>query len=67
MDNRKALDSTSTFVTIFKYNVGILSKPFSLIINQYLAQGIFPDILKTVAVTPIQKKEDIRTVDNCCP
>ena len=39
----------------------------TLIINQSLATGIFPDKLKNAKITPIHKKESIHTLENYRP
>ena len=42
-------------------------KPLTLIINQSLATGIFPNSLKIAKVTPLFKKDDAKIVDNYRP
>ena len=44
-----------------------LSKCLTLIINQSLNSGIFPDKLKIAKVTPIYKKRDKQTITNYTP
>ena len=44
-----------------------LAKPLSLIINQSLSTGIFPDKLKIAKVVPIYKKDDSTLIDNYRP
>ena len=41
---------------LLKHLAGDISKCITLIINQYLHSGIFPDKLKIAKVTPIHKK-----------
>ena len=45
----------------------ILVKPLTLIINQSLVTGIFPDQLKIAKVVPLYKKEDHVIMDNYRP
>ena len=61
LNNRKALGPTS------KDNIDILARPLTLILNQSFEQGIFPEILKIVQVSPIHKKEDTVIVSNYHP
>ena len=44
-----------------------LAKPLSLIINQSLNTGIFPDKLKKAKVIPIYKKDDEKVLNNYRP
>ena len=44
-----------------------LAKPITLIINQSLATGIFPDLLKIAKVIPIFKKDNEQLFDNYRP
>ncbi len=39
-------------------NLNIFTKPLTIIINQMLKTGIFPDQLKIAKVMPIHKKDD---------
>ena len=43
---------------------GIISGPLTLIINQSLSTGVFPDHLKIAKVIPISKKGENRILDN---
>ena len=45
----------------------LLSGPLSIIINQSLKSGIFPNKLKTAKIIPIYKKGDKHKIDNCRP
>ena len=44
-----------------------LAKPITLIINESLNTGIFPDKLKIAKITPIHKQNDKTRIDNCRP
>ena len=44
-----------------------ICKPLTIIINQSLATGIFPDPLKIAKVIPRYKKGDRTLLDNYCP
>ena len=44
--------------TVIKASMPIISKPLSLIRNQMLNTGIFPDNLKIAKVVPLYKKRD---------
>ena len=53
--------------SLLKHLEPLLSKPLTLIINQSLAMGIFPDKLKIAKVIPIHKKNDIHLMENYHP
>ena len=44
-----------------------ISKPLTLIINQMIASGIFPDSLKIVKIISLYKKGDINSITNYRP
>ena len=44
--------------TVLKAIMPIISKPVTLIINQMLNTGIFPDNLKITKIVPLYKKGD---------
>ena len=52
---------------LLKYLLPGLSKPWTLIINQSLLIGIFPDRLKIAKAIPLYKKEDESILDNYGP
>jgi hypothetical protein len=52
---------------ILKILKHIIIKPLTLIINQSLTRGIFPDILKIGKVIPIFKKDEDNIFDNYRP
>ena len=54
-------------VKLFKRLRSALINPLSLIINQSLVTGIFPDKLKIAKVLPLFKKEDHTVLDNYRP
>ena len=43
---------------LLKYVRNVISEPLTIIINQMLNMGVFPDLLKISKVIPIYKKED---------
>ena len=49
------------FNKLLKFIRGEISKPLTIIINQCLETGIFPDALKVAKVKPLYRKGD-----NCC-
>ena len=54
-------------VKLLKFLTPALIKPLTLIINQSLLSGIFPDLLKVAKVVPLFKKGDSLMVDNYRP
>ena len=52
---------------LLKLITGDISKCITLIINQSLHSGIFPDKLKIAKVTPSHKKSDIKLITNFRP
>ena len=52
---------------LLKILIPHLKKPLSLIINQSLQTGIFPDALKIAKVIPIHKKDDNTNMSNYRP
>ena len=42
-------------------------RPLTLILNQSFEKNLFPDVLKTAQVSPIQQIEDTATFSNYCP
>ena len=59
------LDNIST--VLLKRIVPVILAPLTLIINQSLCTGIFPDRLKIAKVVPLFKKGDPHTLDNYRP
>ena len=52
---------------LLKYVRNVISEPLTLIINQMLNMGVFPDLLKISEVIPIYKKEDDTMFSNYRP
>ena len=61
------MDWGSTFTELLKLISDDISRCITLIINQSLMSGIFPDKLKIAKVTPIYKKNDKKQVTNYRP
>ena len=53
--------------TILKSIKSVIIKPLTLIINQMVETGIFPDVLKISKVIPIYKKGDVSLLSNYRP
>ena len=60
-----ALDNSSTKLLTEIENV--VSRPLSIIINQSLCTGIFPDKLEIAKLIPLYKKDDNKSFGNYCP
>ena len=52
---------------LLKFVKNVISEPLSIIINQMLKLGIFPDSLKISKVVPLYKKDDDTNVSNYRP
>ena len=52
---------------LLKYLEPLLNKPLTLLVNQSLKSGIFPDSLKLAKITPIYKKDDVHLIENYRP
>ena len=63
--NSTGIDGLST--NLLKILMPAIVKPLTLILNQSLATGIFPDKLKTAKVIPLYKKDDKLKMDNYRP
>ena len=54
-------------VKLLKAFAPSIVRRLTIILNQSLTTGIFPDLLKTAKVIPLFKKEDAEIVDNYRP
>ena len=69
----QGLNSKSSFgydgisLKLLKRLESVLTKPLTLIINQSLKTGIFPNKLKLGKVIPVHKKDDIHQMENYRP
>ena len=54
-------------VELLKFLLSAMIKPLTLIINQLILTGIFPEKLKIAKVSPFFKKDDITIMDNYRP
>ena len=52
---------------LLKYVRNVISEPLTIIINQMLNIGVFPDLLKISKVIPIYRKEDDTIFSNYRP
>ena len=52
---------------LLKFVKNVISEPLSIIINQMLKLGIFPDLLKISKVVPLYKKDDDSNLSNYRP
>ena len=52
---------------LLKFVKNVISEPLSMIINQMLKLGIFPDSLKISKVVPLYKKDDDSNLSNYRP
>ena len=58
LDNKKSCGIDGISNIIMKSIINILIKPITIIINQMLETGVFPDKLKVAKVIPLFKKRD---------
>ena len=63
-ENNKASDVS---IFILKRCIKHISGYLACFINQFMALGIFPDILKVGRISPIYKKGDPQLLDNYTP
>ena len=59
------VDSVSN--KLLKFVKNVISEPLSIIINQMLKSGIFPDSLKISKIVPLYKKDDDTNLSNYRP
>ena len=57
LDNKKSCGIDGISNIVMKSIINILIKPLTIIINQMLETGVFPDKLKAAKVIPLFKKE----------
>ena len=67
MDNKSSSGYDGLSNKIIKTIKNEISKPLTLIINQMITSGIFPDDLKIAKIIPLYKKGDIHSITNYRP
>ena len=70
VDNLKPKSSTginNISSKLLKRTTNSITAPFTIIINQMMASGIFPDALKVSKVIPLYKKGDESNLSNYRP
>ena len=67
LDNKKSCGIDGISNIIMKSIINILIKPITIIINQMLETGVFPDKLKVAKVIPSFKKGDPTLLTNYRP
>ena len=67
LDNKKSCGIDGISNIIMKSIINILIKPITIIINQMLETGVFPDKLKVAKVIPLFKKGDPTRLTNYRP
>ena len=67
MDNKSSSGYDGLSNKIIKTIKNEISKPLTLIINQMITSGIFPDYLKIAKIIPLYKKGDINSITNYRP
>ena len=67
MDNKSSSGYDMFYNKIIKAIKNEISKPLTLIINQMLESGIFPDSLKIAKIIPLYKKGNINSITNYRP
>ena len=67
MDNKSSSGYDGLSNKIIKTIKNEISKPLTLIINQMITSGIFPDDLKIAKIIPLYKKGDINSITNYRP
>lgn len=61
---KKAVGSDGLPVKVWKENIDILAPILTILINEMLDSGIYPDILKIAAIKPIHKNGNKMQVEN---
>jgi hypothetical protein len=54
-------------VEILKENISFLVFPLKYMFNLFLSQSVIPDVFKLSIVTPIHKKRNSNSINNCRP
>jgi len=67
LDIKKAIDIYNFPIPIIKNVSDLISVPISLIINESVSKGLFPEKLKLSKVIPILKRGDIHNIENYRP
>ena len=67
MENKSSSGYDTISNKILKFIKHEISKSITLIINQMLESGIFPDALKISKVIPLHKKDDVNSLSNYRP
>ena len=67
LNSKKSSGHDGLSLNLLKDNKLELAKSITLIINQSLNTGIFPDKLKIAKITPIHKQNDKTRIDNYRP
>ena len=67
LKNKESAGYDGISTKLLKILIPTIIKPLTLILNQSLATGIFPNNLKTAKVVPLFKKDDQLIMDNYRP
>ena len=67
LDPNKSVEPNSIATKILKLHKNDISSQLSEIFNISFFSGVFPSILKTAKVIPIDKKDSKLAFSNCCP
>ena len=67
LKNKESAGYDGLSTKLLKILIPAVIKPLTLIINQSLATGVFPDSLKIAKVVPLYKKDDKLIMDNYRP
>ena len=67
LKNKTSSGHDGISIKLLKYLSPALQKPLTLIINQSLITGLFPEKLKIAKVQPLVKKSDDERVENYRP
>ena len=67
LPNKSSSGHDNLSLKIIKYLKKLISAPLTIIINQMLKTGIFPESLTNAKVKPLYKKNDHHTISNYRP